>query len=96
MSVFVLNKMQMLDQKIALARAIGQQSPDFIQGDRVDLPALRGSAWTPTSLRGFAASPNSRSCCAANGTHEPQDRATAPSEQWPITYSLIGHLYQKG
>ena len=43
-AVFVLNQMQMLDEQIAAARAVGQQRLDIGGGLRIDLTALRACA----------------------------------------------------
>jgi hypothetical protein len=58
MPVFVLNEMQMLDQKIAAARTIGQQRLNFFQRIGLDLTAsgrLAGTAAAATgSVEAFA------------------------------------------
>ena len=43
-AVFVLDQMQMLDQKVAAARAIGQERLDIRHRLRIDLAAFRGFA----------------------------------------------------
>src|SRR6185312_1086963 len=50
--VFVLNQMEVLDQKIAAPRPVAQQEFDFMPGDRIDLPALRGRLGPLASLTG--------------------------------------------
>src|ERR1700691_3906414 len=40
MSVVILNEVKMLDQEIAPARPVGQQSEDFLAGARIDLTPL--------------------------------------------------------
>ena len=47
-AVLILNKMQVLDQKIATARPIGKEPADFYQRLWIDLPSFRGTGW-PTS-----------------------------------------------
>ena len=41
MAVFVLDEMQMLDQQVAAARPVGEQSFDVGRRDRIDLAAFR-------------------------------------------------------
>ena len=47
-AVFVLNQMQMLDQQVAPARAVGQQRLDIGGGLRIDLTALGRARRAPT------------------------------------------------
>src|SRR5262245_22883528 len=44
MPVAVLDQVQMLDQQVAPARALTKQRPHLLEGTRVDLTALGGTA----------------------------------------------------
>src|SRR2546428_815161 len=52
--VAVLDAVQVLDQEIGAARRVAEQRLDFLQGLRIDLPALQRAA-RPLLLRGLAA-----------------------------------------
>jgi hypothetical protein len=43
-TVAIVDQVEMLDEKIARARAVREQRPDFRARDRIDLPALRQRA----------------------------------------------------
>ncbi len=44
-AILVLNKMQVLDQKIATARPIGKKPTDFDQCLWIDLSSFWGTSW---------------------------------------------------
>ncbi len=65
MAVMVLDQMQMLDQQVAPARAVGEQRAHFVERLRVDLAAF-GRARRPAAAGAFAAQPGRSShihCC---------------------------------
>ena len=43
-AVLVLDQMQVLDQQVALARAVAEQRRDLVERLRIDLPALGRAA----------------------------------------------------
>jgi hypothetical protein len=53
MTETILNEMQMLDQEIALARAVAEERPHLGKRARIDLPAFRGLGRSASPARGL-------------------------------------------
>ena len=64
-AVLVLDQMQMLDQQVAPARAVGQQRRDLVERLRIDLAALgRAARLAAARLRAVAADRAADSECS--------------------------------
>jgi hypothetical protein len=70
--VLILDKMKMLDQQIAAARTIGQQSTNFNQGLRIDLSPFRSAG---------RAAPATAPVCRGSGRHLFRKAHCSPSKQ---------------